>query len=356
MRLRFLSLLRCPGCRARLALARSGLQEGDDLIEGELACTACSRSYPVRKGIPCFVQGEDYAASFGWQWTRFAHLQRDSYNGTGLVRDSILRRTGWTPEFLAGKTLLECGCGSGNDTEVLADLCGTVVSLDLSSAVESQSPEVLKRENVLVVRADLRAAPFEEQTFDLGYCHRVIQHTPDPRAAFAGMARFVRPGGSFFLHSYDTHWKSMRHFKYWVRPLIKGWPHERVFKTLKVAGPVLYPLVGALNRIGGLRRLVKLALPFENHDRILSKAGCTLTRRERYEYSLLVTFDDLTPEYDNPNPPEVLAEWFEEQGFIDVEILGRRPSLVVGVRPADKTLPRPRAPWEAPAARAPSTA
>jgi len=343
MRLGFLSILRCPECRATLDVAREDERDGDALVAGELRCTGCDARYPVRKRIPRFVPDSDYAESFGWQWSRFHRLQRDSYNGSSLVRDTILRRSQWTPAFLAGKSLLECGCGSGNDTEVLAKMCGTVVSLDMSSAVDHQSPETLARENVLVLQADLRKAPLDPETFDIGYCHRVIQHTPEPPRAFASMTPFVKPGGIFFLHSYDTHWKATRHFKYWLRPLIRRWPHKRVFKALTILGPVLYPTVGILNRIGLFRRPVKFLIPFENHNRILQKVGAKLTRRERYEYSLLITFDDLTPEFDIPNPPETLVEWFEEQGFIDIEIRGHRPSIVVGCKPQKVELsPRER--------------
>jgi uncharacterized protein YbaR (Trm112 family)/ubiquinone/menaquinone biosynthesis C-methylase UbiE len=343
MHARFLQWLQCPDCRGPLDVASSTRSEGDAIVDGSLACRSCACTYPIRKRIPRFVPDSSYVESFGWQWNRFAALQRDSYNGTRLVRDTILRRSQWTPEFLAGKTLLECGCGSGNDTEVLADLCGTVVSLDLSSAVDAMAPEVLARANVLVLQADLRRPPLREETFEIGYCHRVIQHTPEPPVAFGQMAPFVAPGGWFFLHSYDTHWKATRHFKYWVRPLIRDWPHEKVFGWLTRLGPVLYTTVGLLNRIAFLRRPVKWLVPFENHDRILTKAGSKLTRRERYEYSLLITFDDLTPEHDHPNPPETLVEWFEEQGFVDIEIRGRRPSIVVGRKPrAGELIPHPR--------------
>jgi SAM-dependent methyltransferase len=334
----FLEILKCPECQDALAIAESERRAGDALVDGMLVCSGCGARFPVRGRIPRFVPDSGYVENFGWQWNRFAHLQRDSYNGTRLVRDTILGRSQWTIEFLAGRSLLECGCGSGNDTEVLAELCGRVVALDLSTSVDAIAPQVLERENVLVLQADLRCPPLGPATFDLCYCHRVIQHTPDPRAAFALMAPFVAPGGWFFLHSYDRHWKSMRHFKYWVRPLIRSWPHARVFRWLSRAGPVLYPLVGLLNRVAFLRRPVKYLIPFENHDRILRKAQSTLTRRERYEYALLITFDDLTPAHDHPNTPEALVEWFLEQGFIDIEIRSRRPSVVVGRKPREGEL------------------
>ena len=334
MRERFLDLLACPRCGGGLAFADVRERSGDAVVEGSLRCGKCDERYPIEKRVPVFVPRENYADNFGWQWKQFHELQRDSYNGTRLVRDTILRRSGWKESDLAGKSILECGCGSGNDTEVLSELAGTLVSMDFSAAVEAVPESTRARPNVLAVRGDLRQAPLRPGTFDIVYCHRVIQHTPDPRASFDSMSRYVKPGGLFFLHSYDTHWKSVLHFRYWLRPLIRRMPHERVRRMLEVAGPVLYPVAGALNRVALLRRPTKLLVPFENHDRILQKAGARLTPRERYEYSFLVTFDALTPRHDHPSSPSTVAGWFRESGFVDVDIRSRNPVIAIGRRPA----------------------
>jgi SAM-dependent methyltransferase len=326
-----LHLLRCPKCRGALAIGDVARREGSAIVDGSLVCGGCARSYPIRSRIPTFVESPDYADSFGWQWNRFARLQRDSYNGSGMVRRTILSRTGWSEPDLAGKLLLECGCGSGNDTEVLATLAGTVVAIDLSNAVQAQSPEVLSRGNVLVMQADLREPPLAFGSFDVVYCHRVIQHTPDPRAAFAGMARLVRPGGLFYLHSYSRHWRSLLQFKYWLRPLIRWMPHTWIFRALEVVGPVLHPLVGFLERFPPLRIPTRLLVPFKNHEKTLRDEGAVLTARERYEFSLLVTFDALTPAHDHPNSHHTIEAWFRDEGFESTRTLKRSPVSVVGV-------------------------
>jgi SAM-dependent methyltransferase len=321
-------------------VGRADRREGDALVDGELACAACPKRYAVRGRIPQFIEGETYVDSFGWQWKRFAKLQRDSYNGSHLVRDTILRRSGWSAEDLAGKRLLECGCGSGNDSEVLATYVKELVSIDLSAAVDAFDPAHLARPNVLVLRADLRNPPLKPGSFDIVYCHRVIMHTPDPPAAFRSMVPHVRPGGCMLLHSYDTHWKSRMHFKYWLRPLLGRTPHSVIYRALRIVGPVLYPLVGVLNRIGFLRRWTRLVIPFENHDRILQKAGAKLTRKERYDYSFLITFDDLTPAHDHPSPPEEVERWFVDAG-LEVTIRSRNPVIALGRRPASARPPQP---------------
>lgn len=333
MNRRFLELLACPDCSGPLTPG-AFTTDGDRLLCGELHCPACPRFFRVRNGIPRFVEEPGYAANFGWQWNRFHKLQRDSYNGTTLVRDTIFKRSGWRPEDLRGKRILECGCGSGNDTEILAAHAETLVSVDLSESVDSIPPELLNRENLLVLQADLRRLPFPPGRFDIVYCHRVIQHTPDPAAAFRAMARHVREGGVFFLHTYDTHWKSVLHFKYWVRWFARFLPHPVVFRMLCLTGPVLYPLVGALNRVALFRRPVRLLIPFENYGRALKRAGARLTWRERYQYSLLVTFDDLTPRYDHPSPPATVEGWFRNAGFSSVNLRARNPVIALGTREA----------------------
>lgn len=47
-------ILACPVDKAPLALAveRTGDGDGDDVIEGTLACASCGAAYPIRGGIP----------------------------------------------------------------------------------------------------------------------------------------------------------------------------------------------------------------------------------------------------------------------------------------------------------------
>jgi 2-polyprenyl-3-methyl-5-hydroxy-6-metoxy-1,4-benzoquinol methylase len=349
VRRKFLDLLACPECGSDVDVAEARVEEeGGDLVEGELACSGCGRRYPVRGRVPVFVDESQYADSFGWQWLRWAKLQRDSYNGTNIVRNTILKRSGWSPEHLAGKRLVECGCGSGSETEVLAGLADTVVAFDLSEGVFAFDEELLRRENVLVMRADILHIPLKRERFDVVYCHRVIMHTPDPAASFASMAPLAAPGGEFFLHSYSTHWKSLANYKYLWRPLTKHLPHTAVYRILRVVGWPLYLLHGVLNRLAFLRRLNRVLIPFEYHSRNLYKAGTTLTFRERYEYSFLITFDALTPTFDNPSSAETLRGWFEDAGFDDVEVRFHNPVIVLGHRATDVEL-APRAAEAAPA-------
>ena len=72
------------------------------------------------------------AENFGWQWQHF--VQSDE-----LYADQFL---GWiapvTPDFFAGKLVLEGGCGKGRHTQLAAKWgAREVIGVDLSDAVET---------------------------------------------------------------------------------------------------------------------------------------------------------------------------------------------------------------------------
>jgi uncharacterized protein YbaR (Trm112 family) len=78
MRESHLRFLACPTCRSELAIASRGRTDGDQVVEGSLACSACERSFPIVRGVPRFVPIDNYAATFGLEWVRHARTQYDS--------------------------------------------------------------------------------------------------------------------------------------------------------------------------------------------------------------------------------------------------------------------------------------
>src|SRR5215218_10923155 len=92
-----LNVVRCPVCRGPLE------------VSGEppaLHCRGCGASYPVVRGVPRFA-GESYAASFGRQWNRYEVARDDEDEATFAVK------TGVAPGELAGRLVLDAGCGGG---------------------------------------------------------------------------------------------------------------------------------------------------------------------------------------------------------------------------------------------------
>lgn len=137
MNVRLGNLLVCPECRAKLRL-QPGWIPGLDLsrvVSGYLVCDQCNTSYPTVNGIPRFVSSENYASSFGFQWTMQAQTQLDKFNGTTISRDRFFGETGW-PSQLYGQTILEVGSGAGRFTQIALETGADVYSLDYTQAVD----------------------------------------------------------------------------------------------------------------------------------------------------------------------------------------------------------------------------
>jgi SAM-dependent methyltransferase len=167
------------------------------------AALVCARGcrVPVEGGVPRFVATESYAAGFGLQWTAHPRTQLDSATGTRISGDRLSRCVGGL-ERVAGRSVLEVGCGAGRFTEVLLDAGARVFACDLSRAVEANHANFRGRAAHFVCQADLMALPIAPGSFDVVVAVGVLQHTPRPEAAVRALASALRPGGLLALDHY----------------------------------------------------------------------------------------------------------------------------------------------------------
>jgi SAM-dependent methyltransferase len=106
----------------------------------------------------------------------------------------------------AGQQVLEIGCGIGTDLVRFARGGARVTGVDLA-----QSSIDLARKNFElhgVHAEDLRVAdggalPFDQASFDVVYCHGVLQYAPDAAAIVAEARRVLRPGGRAIFMVYN---------------------------------------------------------------------------------------------------------------------------------------------------------
>lgn len=99
---------------------------------------------------------------------------------------------------LAGRQVLDVGCGGGLLAEGMARRGASVTGIDLAAealtvarlhALESGIEVEYRHEAV----ESLAAA--KPASFDLVTCLEMLEHVPDPASAVAALARLVRPGG-----------------------------------------------------------------------------------------------------------------------------------------------------------------
>jgi SAM-dependent methyltransferase len=323
MKRELLSILRCPVCAEPLTLCDEAEQRGE-IASGRLICGGAGHSFPIENAIPRFVPPDNYAASFGLQWNQFRKTQLDSHSGQPISRDRFLAFTGWKPEQLAGKKVLDVGCGAGRFSEIALDCGAHVVALDYSNAVEACFANHQEKKNLLgVLQADIYCLPLLPAQFDFVYCLGVLQHTPDVRAAFMALPPQLKTGGRLAVDLYPRHWRNYLWPRYWIRPITKRIRPERLFRVVQFMVTYLLPISVVLGRTPLVGRKLRHLIPLSNYDGILP-----LNREQLREWAMLDTFDMLAPAHDHPQTAATLASWLDDAGLEGVRVF--RLGFLVG--------------------------
>jgi 2-polyprenyl-6-hydroxyphenyl methylase/3-demethylubiquinone-9 3-methyltransferase len=113
---------------------------------------------------------------------------------------------------LAGKRVLDIGCGGGILSDSMARRGASVLGIDLAAkplkvaqlhALEAQTPDVEYRE----VSAEALAAE-APGTFDVVTCMEMLEHVPDPSSIVAACTTLVKPGGWVFFSTINRNAKA----------------------------------------------------------------------------------------------------------------------------------------------------
>lgn len=301
-------VLRCPACKSEL------WPEGDGLI-----CGQCKRSFPKVRGVVRFVDAEKYAGSFGFQWHRHAQTQLDGPHHTESEFD-FRQRTGFTPDELRGKLILDVGCGMGRFAEVASRWGARVMGVDLSTAAEVAAQNLSARDGVFFFQADAFALPFANESFDFIYSLGVLHHTPDCEKAFKGLVKFLKPGGTIAIWLYSGYNKWYR-FSDLYRKFTHRLPSKTLHTLCYAAVPMYYVYYG-IRKVPLIGRSVS---GFFHHIFPLSLHPSPAAR-------VLDTFDWYSPTYQSKHTYEEVFRWFESCGLESLRVL-HEPISVRGRKP-----------------------
>lgn len=294
----------------------------DTVIVGD----AC---YPVKKGVVRFRNDDGYNSSFAKQWKAFQLNQYDDFNKTQLTRNRYLKETGWPDAGLEGEFVLEAGCGAGRFTRLLGATGANLVSFDYSTAVEVSRAQNSHFINVVFAQADVLDMPFRENSFDRVFCHGVIQHTPNPEAAFHALNKVLKPGGklSFDVYYKDGKvrpWKS----KYIWRPITTRMDPDRLMRLLEWYIPKWLPFDTFIKRIPFFGNYLGSVIPCWNYY------WTNLSPADQKKWAVMDTFDALAPAYDLPATRADVIGWFKSAGYTSFEVHEGGTGLVGnGIKP-----------------------
>lgn len=312
-----LALLVCTSCTSGSLVAE----------EEHLFCVNCGERFQIVREVPRFVPNDSYARSFGYQWNVHARTQLDSFTGKPISRNRLFAASKWSTD-LSGETILEAGSGAGRFTEVLVSTNATIVSCDLSSAVDANYQSNGKNGNLLIVQASLLNIPVRPRSMDKVICLGVIQHTPDPAEAFSCLANCVRPGGELVIDVYAARLRSLLSWKYLLRPLTKRVNAERLYRWIERTTTILLPVSNFLYR--ALGRVGLRMLPIVHYPELNLPPDLSL------RWAVLDTFDMYSPAHDHPQTVAAVKGWFERAGFVNVTVeYGPNGIVARGRRPAD---------------------
>ena len=202
-----LALLCCPRCGGDLAAERETLR-----------CTACGQTFGVEGNLPRLFWPNE------WEPARrdVTDVVREFYEETPFPSyddfDSVasLARKAREGRFAAlldaqvppRARILECGCGTGQLSNFLGSANRSVIGSDLSlpSLRLGEAFRVANGlESVRFLQMNLFRPALKPGRFDLVIANGVLHHTSDPRAAFASIARLVRPGGFLLVGLYHRY-------------------------------------------------------------------------------------------------------------------------------------------------------
>ena len=317
---RFVELLCCPQTGADLEL-RIDSCDADGLVErGRLIAAQGGHEYPIINGIPRFVDQEHYAGSFGYEWQKWSRVQFEQANVgrpmAGHTQRMFAAISGLAPADLAGKLVIEFGCGPGRFLDLVRRGGGIAVGIDMSAAVESARANFAGDADVLIVQGDILRPPVKPAHFEIGYTFGVLHHTPAPGQGLAALAQVVKPGGLIACSVYQRVGfyadPSVALFRAAINAIRRTLGPQA---AIAVARAYAYFAAYVLHQPMQLARRIPIVRRFASY---FTKYVCPYLPLPDGRWRVLDIFDAITPTFASTHTAEEVRGWFERAGCASI--------------------------------------
>ena len=132
------------------------------------------------------------------------HPERfDPRGAGGMLIDSEHRaRYQFAAQVVAGKEVLDAGCGVGYGIEILSRAgAAEMTGVDLDPEAVSEAKARFSRFATALIEGDLRELPLPDHSFDVVVSFETIEHMQEPEKALAELRRVLRPDGILVISS-----------------------------------------------------------------------------------------------------------------------------------------------------------
>lgn len=337
-----LAVLVDPVSKNSLQLEEQVASNGE--IERGVLRNSQGQEYPIRNGIPRFVDTEDAGqrqtqASFGFKWNRQESYENEQFANT--YHDWLIGKYGFSNaqdmrDFFAGRQrILEAGCGSGLSASMWLDDSWQGDSkpqwfgVDISNAVDIAAQRLGSFPGTNFLQADILNLPFAANSFDTIFSEGVLHHTPSTERALKSLAALLTPNGEIMFYVYRKKGPVREFTDDYVRSVLSPLPPEAAWEMLR-------PLTRLAQSLSELN--VEVDVP-EDIPYLGIKAGRQDVQRLIYwhfaklfwnedfgfEGSNHVNFDWYHPRYAHRQTESDIRRWCEEVS-LDVTYLDEQES------------------------------
>ena len=188
---------------------------GDLELAGDtLQCPETGQTYPFLDGVPSLFRSDGHSGENVTKRVKTFYEKNPFPNYDGMEEFGELVNKGINNTFSAqlleavgyNKTVLECGCGTGQLSHFLQLNNNHVLGVDMSLAslklaLRHKLHNELQRS--AFAQMNIFDLAIKDESFDVVIAHGVLHHTFDARQAFSEIARKVKPGGIVMVGLYN---------------------------------------------------------------------------------------------------------------------------------------------------------